>query len=159
MRKITTLFALLVFAVGFGQGSESFDNFNPPANYNDGTFVGDDGFTWTYVQARIQETYPIDGNGIMLRRADEPSSLSATIDGGIGDFSVDTRKAYSGNADRTYELLINDNVVATHTPAFADGEDDTVIPFVVTDINVEGEFTLEIRAAGATGNQQMILDN
>lgn len=161
MKKITLLLAACFSTmIGFAQGSESFDNAALTGSYEDASFVGDDGFTWTYVHSRDQNIYPIDGNGIMLRRANEPSSLSATIEGGIGNFSVDTRKAFSGNAQRNLELVINGEVVEQFMPAFADGdEDDTVFVFEVNDINVEGQFTLELRLFGDSGNQQIILDN
>lgn len=141
------------------QGTESFDNSTATAGYSDGSFVGDEGFTWSYVHSRNEGDFPIDGNGLMLRRADEPSSLSATIPGGIGNFSVDTRKAFTGNAQRRLELVINGTVVAQHEPAFGSGGDDTVIPFVVNDINVPGNVELILRMYGANGNQQIILDN
>lgn len=150
---------LLISFNGWGQGTEDFEGSSLPGSYSDGTFVGSGGITWTYVHARNVDTYPIDGEGIMLRRSDEPSSLSATIPGGIGDFSVDTRKAYTGNTQRKLELVINGNVIAQHEPVFADGADATVVPFVVNDINISGDVSLTLRMYGATGNQQIILDN
>lgn len=160
MKKITLLLAACFSTmIGFAQGSESFDNATLTGSYEDGSFVGDDGFTWTYVHSRDQGDFAIDGNGLMLRRANEPSSLSATIEGGIGNFSVDTRKAFTNNSQRSLELVINGVVVEQFTPAFGEGTDDTVFAFEVNDINIEGEFTLELRLFGDSGNQQIILDN
>ncbi len=159
MKKITLLYALLFVASIYAQGLETFDNSTATASYSDGSFIGDGGVEWFFVHSRNEGDFPIDGNGIMLRRSDEPSSLSATIQGGIGDFSVDTRKAFTGNSQRILELYINDNLIDTFEPAFADGEDDTVIPFTVDGIDVEGEFTIELRVAGSPGNRQIILDN
>lgn len=150
---------MLFVAFVHGQGLETFDNSNLTGTYDDGSFIGDGSVEWTYVHSRDESTYPITGNGIMLRRSDEPSSLSATIQGGIGDFSVDTRKAFTGNSQRILELYINDILIETFEPAFADGEDDTVIPFEVTGIEVDGEFTMELRVGGTPGNRQIILDN
>lgn len=159
MKKITLLFTMLFVAFVHGQGLETFDNSNATGTYADGSFIGNGGVEWFYVHSRDEGAYPIDGNGIMLRRSDEPSSLSATIQGGIGDFSVDTRKAFTGNTQRILELYINDVLIDTFEPTFADGEDDTVVPFEVTDIEVGGEFTLELRVGGTAGNRQIILDN
>src|SRR5690606_34270424 len=89
----------------------------------------------------------------------EPSSISATIQGGIGTFSVDTRKGYSSNAQRRLELVINDVVVQQFEPVYPSGETSEMVPFVVEDINIEGEFTLELRMYGTTGNQHIVLDN
>lgn len=163
MKKITfMIFAFLSATIGFAQGLETFDNLElTGTTYVDGSFVGNDDITWTYVHVRNEDTFAIDGNGIMLRRADEPSSLSATFDGGIGNFSVDTRKAFTGNTQRKLELVINDVVVDSFEPAFADGGDTTgiVLTFEVDNINIEGEITLELRMYGSNGNQQIVLDN
>src|SRR5690606_23710830 len=58
------------------------------ASYGDGTFVGANGVTFTYVHSRNEglgtsDDYAIEGKGIMLRRSNEPSSLSFTIPGGL----------------------------------------------------------------------------
>jgi len=163
MKKFTLLMAiLLVSCFSFGQGSENFDNATSlptGTTYGDGLFVGNDGITWHYVHSQAVGSYPINGNGILLRRSNEPSSLSATIQGGIGSFSLDTRKGYSSNTQRKLELVINGDVVEQFEPDFPSGESDMVIPFVVEDINISGEVTLELRMYGATGNQHIVLDN
>ncbi|MFO7978946.1 MAG: choice-of-anchor J domain-containing protein [Bacteroidales bacterium] len=152
-------FLLLISFNSMGQGSENFDAAGLTTTYADGSFTGDNSIVWNYVHSRDQGDYPIDGNGIMLRRADEPSSLSATFEGGIGDFSVDTRKAFTGNTQRRLELVINGTVVAQFEPTYGDGTDETVIPFVEQAINTPGTIDLELRLYGADGNQQMTLDN
>ncbi len=52
MKKTGILLALiLAMAMAFGQGFETFDNFPATGStYQDGTFPGQDGSTWTYVQ-------------------------------------------------------------------------------------------------------------
>src|SRR5690606_18474573 len=165
MKKITCmLFALLSVMIVSAQGLETFDNAELTSSYTDGEFTGNDGIVWSYVHSRNEgsgtsDSFPIDGNGIMLRRANEPSSISATIQGGIGNFSVDTRKAFTGNSQRKLELVINGEVVEQFEQAFGEGTDDTVVPFAVEGINIEGEFTLELRMFGTNGNQQITLDN
>ncbi len=152
--------SLILFSQkSIGQGFENFDNANLTASYTNGSFEGNNNITWTYVHARDEGDFPIDGKGIMLRRADEPSSLSATITGGIGNFVVDTRKAFTGNTQRKLELVINGAVIQQFEPAFGEGADDTVIPFVVDDIDIPGTFDLILRLYGADGNQQIVLDN
>src|SRR5690606_22868131 len=61
-------------------GSESFDNSIATTAYADGSFVGDDGITWIYGHSRDEDSYPINGDGLMLRRASD-SYLEATITG------------------------------------------------------------------------------
>src|SRR5690606_4013418 len=100
-----------------------------------------------------------DGNGFLLRRASD-SYLEATISGGIGTFSFDYRKAYTGSSSRQLELLIDDSQVAT-SPEFGSGsgEDTTVYTFTHT-VNVEGEVTVRIKLTGnATTNRHVTIDN
>lgn len=161
MKKIYLLvFTFLVSMVSFGQGLEDFSLATDiGALYSDGNFVGNDGITWSFVHARDQDIFEIDGLGIMLRRANEPSSVSATFSGGIGNFSVNTRKAYTGNTQRKLELVVNGDVIAQFQPTYSDGEDATVVPFVVNGIDIPGDVTVTLRLFGANGNQQIILDD
>lgn len=158
MKKITLLL-FMILGITHAQNIETFDNSTLTGSYLDGSFTGVNGIEWTFVHARNEGNFPIDGAGIMLRRADEPSSLSATLPNGISDFSVDTRKAFTGNAQRRLELVINGDVVQQFEPEYPDGETDLVVPFIVNGINEEGPVVLELRLFGANGNQQMTLDN
>src|SRR5690606_30926543 len=61
-----------------------------------------------------------------------------------------------GGGARGLELLINGVLIGDEFVLnFESGEDPTIYPFEVNDINIEGEFTIEIRATGA----QITLDN
>lgn len=145
-----------------GQGLETFDNATDlpsGSNYGDGSFTGNNGVTWNYVHAQSVGSYPIDGNGILLRRSNEPSSIKANLTGGISSFSVDTRKGYTGNTQRKLELVINGDVIEQFEPVYPSGESSTVVQFTVDDINIAGNFTLELRLYGDTGNQHIVLDN
>lgn len=161
MGKIYLLFSLISFLTvnSFSQGKEDFTNNTATGTYGDGYFVGNNAITWNFVHARDASSFPINEKGIILRRGLEPSRLSATFSGGISNFSVNTRKAFRGNTKRKLELVINGQVIASHEPDFEAGEDTTVIPFVVNDINLPGEITLILRLYGATGNQQITLDD
>ena len=160
--RIIALFTGLVILAfnGIGQGSESFDNSAATATYLDGSFIGDNGFTWTYGHARDEGDYPIDGNGLMLRRASD-SYLEAIIPGGIGDFSFQYRKAFTGTAPRELELIVNGIQVAT-TPVFgtASGVDETIYTLNVESINQPGDVTIKIKNVGSTTtNRQVTIDN
>lgn len=161
MGKIYLLFSLISFLKvnSFSLGKENFINNTATGTYGDGYFVGNNAITWSFVHARDAGAFPINEKGIILRRGLEPSRLSATFSGGISNFSVNTRKAFRGNTKRKLELVINGQIIASHEPDFEEGEDTTVIPFVVNDINLPGEITLMLRLYGATGNQQITLDD
>src|SRR5690554_5637512 len=139
-------------------GSENFDNLElSGSSYVDGSFVGNDGITWTYTQARDENGDAngsgIDGNALMLRRASDNSSVSSsTISGGISDFSVKLYKGFTGSGSRQVELLINGISYGT-----SDSFDDyDVHVFQVTGINISGDFTIEIMN---TTSRQIIVDD
>lgn len=76
MKKITfMIFAFLSATIGFAKGSKNFDNAIFTASYANVSFIGNDDITWTYLQSRSE-----------------------------GDFSVDTREAFSGSNQRSLEL-------------------------------------------------------
>src|SRR5690554_1727536 len=149
-----------VFADDMFEYVETFDSSNATGSYADGSFTGVNGVTWTYVHSRNEGDYPIDGKGIILRRNDEPSSLSATFQNGVGSFSFEYRKAFTGGTTRKYNVSVTDKVGSTITyeiPSFGggSGEDATVHVFTKT-LNMPGEVTIRIYAAS---NAQMTIDN
>lgn len=161
MKKLLlAFFALPVLA--FGQGLETFDNATgmPTGSaYGNGSFIGNNGVEWTYVHCQDADAYPIDGNGILLRRSDEPSSLSATLSGGVGSITLDTRKGYSSGTQRKIELVINGNVVDQFEPTYPSGATAEVVVWQINDINEEGNVDVQFRMYGSTGNQHIVLDN
>jgi len=140
-----------------GNGSvgttETFTGSNLPTGYSNSTYTGVNGIVWTYVASRDDGGYEIDGDGIMLRRSDEPSSISASIDDGIGNFSVQLMKAFTGAGDRQVEIFVNGNSVGTSITFDEDGVPNTL---TIDNINVSGTFTLEIRNISA---KQLTVDN
>ncbi len=143
----------LVLSLGFvwAQGAETFESLTIPSNrYSDGTFVGDEGFTWTFAQAREAADNPIDGKGITFRNA-ASGYLEATIPGGIGNLSFQCRKAFTGGTTRTLEVLVNGTSVYT-TPPF-----DSTVQTFNHDINQAGNVTIKFKPEGTSA--QVTLDN
>ena len=67
------LLTCCMVSLSFSQGTETFDNFaETGSSYADGTFTGQDGSTWTYVQARGDQS--ITGKSIMLGRNRTPQA-------------------------------------------------------------------------------------
>ncbi|MDR0364136.1 MAG: M6 family metalloprotease domain-containing protein, partial [Bacteroidales bacterium] len=142
-------------------GSEPFTNSVATGNYGYGTFVGNNDVTWTFDQARNEGEYPINGKGLMLRRGLDSYLESATISGGIGDFEVKMRKAFTGNVERKLELYINGELKAT-SQGFGNSSaaEATIHTFSVSDINISGNFTIKIKPFGTTSDaQQMTIDD
>ncbi len=159
---ITGLF-LLIVCFAWAQGLETFDNLPlSGTSYVDGSFEGENGITWNYFAVTGQQSYPIDGNGLLLRQSEAPSRIvSELIPGGIGNFSVQLRKAFTSAGDRQVELLINGESKGVSLIFGSEtGEDETIHTFAVQDINITGYFTLEIRhLTGGTTSRQLVLDN
>lgn len=160
MFKRLFVFLTLLFALSmiWGQGVETFANSGLTTTYSDGSFEGDGGITWSYGRSRDEGDFPIDGNGLMFHRPVD-SFLEATISGGIGTFSFQYRKAFTGANARQLELLVNGVVVDT-TPIFGNvsGADPTIHTMTVNDINVAGDVTIRIQnvAPGPTTTQTTI---
>lgn len=148
---------------------ETFENSTLTATYANNSIVGVTGVTFNIIHGRNEgsgtsDDYSIDGKGIMLRRADEPSSITFTITGGLVGLSFDYRKAFTaGGTARTYKVDVtnNGNTITYDIPSFGSGSgaDATVHKFTYTGPALTGEVTIKIYATGAAGNQQATFDN
>jgi hypothetical protein len=155
MKKLFTLLVLVMaLAVTYGQGFENFNNFPAEGNtYQDGTFQGQDGSTWTYVQCRGD--YEITGKAIMIGRNRTPQSnfYSGTISGGIGVLNFDYQQAFSSNVN--LNVLVNDVVVGNVTSS---GEQGVTKNSGDIAVNIAGDFTIKfINANNSDG--QVVVDN
>lgn len=165
MKKLFFLFTLTILVMGmaWAQGLETFENHSlSGTSYVNGSFVGDNSITWNYVQVTGEQSYPIENKGILLRRSDAPSKVySSTIPGGIRNFSVQMRKAFTSTGDRQVALYINDNFIAnSQIFGSASGADATIHTFSVENINIAGNIVIEIRhITGGTNNRQLVIDN
>lgn len=141
-KTIPFLFAFLLAFAGFAQGHETFDNLETEGNsYADGSFTGQDGSTWNYLQARGDadtEVYEED-QAIMLGRNRTPDAelTSGTLSNGIGTLQFSYKKAFG--TDVNLEVYINDDLVYTAT---TDGEDEAITTEEIA-VNVDGDFTLK----------------
>ena len=153
---LLTLF-LLTASLGWGQGFEDFTNSTAGSGYTDGSFIGNNGIEWTYVQSR-------DGDGdsnnsginlpaLMLRRSSDDSKItSSSIPNGIGDFSVKLYKGFTGGGNRQVELFVNGASQGTSSP-FDDFNEHV---FAVSGIDISGPVVIEIRNITS---RQVIIDD
>ncbi|MDX6745237.1 T9SS type A sorting domain-containing protein [Polaribacter sp. PL03] len=157
---IFTLFLSLITALSFGQGAETFTNSTATNSYSDGSFVGENGVTWTYVASR-----QADGNfnsteittmnlpALLLRRSSDDSKItSSTVSGGIADFSLKLFKGFTGGGDRQVELFVN-GVSKGVSTIF---DDFTEHVFNVNGINIAGDVIIEVKN---TTGKQIIIDD
>jgi len=149
MKKTYFLFvALLAATLSFAQGSEDFTNSTVGGSYSDGSFVGNNGVTWTYTQSRDAVinggSLPASSQlpALMLRRLSSSSTVvSSPVTGGIQDFSVKLYKQFSGTGNRQVELFVNGTSYGTSVPF----DDYLEHIFTVTGINVTGPVTIELK--------------
>lgn len=133
--------------------SESFTNSNATTSYANSSFTGDNGVTWTYVQSRNEDTYGINGKGLMLRRSSDNSKVtSSEVSGGIGNFSCSLRKAFTGAGNRQVELFVNGVSQGTSMA----WDNTSVQTFTINNINISGNVIIEIR--NITGFQVIVDD-
>src|SRR5690606_34035812 len=94
--------------------TETFENSTLTSAYANNSIVGVTGVTFNIIHGRNEgsgtsDDASIEGKGIMLRRADEPSSITFTITGGLVGLSFDYRKAFTGGTARTYKVDVTNN--------------------------------------------------
>ncbi|MCL9769316.1 choice-of-anchor D domain-containing protein [Flavobacterium sp. HXWNR69] len=153
MKLKLLIFTLLCAVMSWGQGTESFTNSNATSTYSSSNFVGEGSVTWTYVESRNEDVYGITGKGLMLRRASSSSKVtSSSVAGGIGNFTCNLRKAFTGTGNRQVELFVNGISKGTSIA----WDNTSVQTFVVNNINIAGNVIIEIR--NITGNQVVIDD-
>lgn len=169
MKKLYTLIAVAITSLGFAQGSETFETQQSLTSaYLNGSFDGEtEGVTVSYVHSRNEgigtaDDFAINSSkGIMLRRINENSSVSLNIPNGVGTFTFQARKAFTGGENnRILSIYVND-VIAYTTTTFGTSGNDTTIHTFSAEINAEGPVTIKIAYPTDTpaGNKQITVDN
>ncbi len=159
-KKLFVILSLLLsLAFVWAQGVETFANSTATASYLDGSFTGDEGFTWEYGHSRDEGDYAITGNGLMLRRASD-SYLQATIPGGVGSFSFEYRKAFTGSSERQLEVYVDGVVMGTSSVYGTSSVEETSVYIMTVVIDTEDDVEVKIKNVGSTtSNRQTVIDN
>ncbi len=137
-----------------GTQIETFANFpETTSSYNDGSFTGQDGSTWSYDQCRgdIQITgeTPCLGKG----QTPEASITSGTISGGMATLSFQYKQAFS--TDVNLDVYVNDNKVTTVTSS---NETGSVKESGLINVNVNDDIVLKfVQQSSESG--QVAIDN
>ncbi len=170
MKKFYSLLAIAAFStLSFGQGVETFEKQTQlTASYVDGTLTSEtSGVVINFIHSRNEGLGTSDDSsinnskGIMLRRSDEPSSVEFVIPNGVGDFTFSYRKAFTGGAERTIAVFV-DNVQVNPLAGFGVGSGAQATVYTsTTKINKAGVVKVKISFATgtATGNKQFTVDN
>lgn len=156
---IITALAVITSIGAYAQSwdyTETFENHNATVGgYTSNSFVGDNGITWSYVRGRADNGYQVtSGNKSFMFAtidANNPRITSSTISGGIKNFRVYMKKAFTGAGNRQIALYINGNLIATSLQ----WDNTNVQMLEVNDIDIPGDITIEIRNLGS----QVVIDD
>ena len=121
-------------------GHETFDNLDlSGTSYSSGTFLGQDGSDWTYVECRGDE---LDGQAIMLGRNRDPQAhfYSGTLEGGIGFLSFDYKQAFG--TDVNLNVLVNDVVAGNVTTS---DQQDEILNSGEIPVHVDGDVVIKFQ--------------
>ncbi|MBZ9779515.1 T9SS type A sorting domain-containing protein [Psychroflexus sp. CAK8W] len=155
MKKITLLLIAISFCLNSnGQGTETFDNLElSGTSYQDGTFEGQDGSTWTYTQCRGD--VEITGQSIMIGRNRSPQAefFSGSISGGIGELTFNYLQAFG--TDVNLNILVNDIVVGNVTSS---DEQNIVKNSGTITIDQPGDFVIKFINENNSDGQVVIDD-
>lgn len=165
IRFLPFLILLLITRFLFAQGTESFINSNLSENFTDGSFASETtGVTIGYQHCRDEGDYPITDKGIMLRRNDSdpnPSAVEFHIPNGVGEFTFQYRKAFTGSNNRILSVSVNNEEVFL-SPIFGNvsGLDDTIYSQTIP-VNKQGNVVIRIAfpSSIANGNRHVTIDN
>lgn len=152
MKKI--LLVLLIFVSGYiyADGLETFANYPSTANsYEDGTFTGLDGSTWTYWQCRgdqpINDLTPCLGKG----RTPIAEVSSGTIADGCLTLNFDYMQAFSTGVN--LQVYVNSLLIGTFTTS---GEQGVIKNSGDISVNIPGDFVVKFIQADNSGGQVSI---
>lgn len=154
--KLKLLFLTFLFsAFCLGQGNETFTSLNAPGgSYANGNYVGDNGVTWTYNQARtVTSGDNITGTSIGFATSGTRNVYANSGANGVGDITYTISSYFTGGSasDRTIEVYVNSVLYDTYTLASM----TTDFTRVVT-ANESGDVVIEFRS---TGSRQIVLDD
>lgn len=134
--------------------TEDFTNL-PTTNstsYQNRTWTGTDGYTWTALNARTDQT--MTGKAIGFGNAGSTRSVtSPSYSGGIGTLTFNYVRAFTGTSSRTIQVWVNGSQIGTDISV--SGTSDVVQTYSQA-INISGNIVVEIRS---TGSAQVKLDN
>ncbi len=144
------LFSLLLILssyIAFAQGTETFTNIPATSSsYSTRTWTGDNySLNWTATDARTDQT--LNGRAITVRNG----SISVnSVPNGIASLTLTSQQAFTGS-NPSLSVFVNSVLVGTITPT------TTVAKTTISNINVGGNFNLEIRQT--TSGLRVIVDD
>ncbi|MCK7589971.1 endonuclease [Subsaxibacter sp. CAU 1640] len=129
--------------------SETFTNIDTNSStYTTVNWTGDNGLQWTATDSRTDQT--LSGKAITIRNG---VLTAPTIAGGIGTFTVTTKRVFGGSSG-TFNLKVNGNVVGT----IAYSDQDVTQTITIPNINIENNVTISIDG-NSTASNRVVFDD
>ncbi len=162
MKKIIYLslfLSLFVFTQAtIGQGLENFNNYvGSSGTYSSGTFLGQDGSTWSYTQCRSDRAIVAPSPCLGKARNPTANVVSGLIAGGCGTLSFDYKQGFSSAVN--LDVFVNGLKVGNVTSPGGNGDTANVHNSGPIAVNVAGSFTLKFKQADSTASGQATIDN
>ncbi len=158
MKKVLllSLFLSLIFVVqnARSQGFENFNNFPETSNaYHNGTFIGQDGSTWTYNQCRGDSAIIAPTPTMGKNRTPTAEVYSGTISGGCGTMNFDYKQVFSTNV--ALDVFVNGILLTTVTTT---SEQGIVKNSGTINVNTAGNIVFDFKQNSTTAGQ-VAIDN
>ncbi|HSN50028.1 MAG TPA: hypothetical protein VLR52_02270, partial [Bacteroidales bacterium] len=162
MKKIIYLslfLSLFIFTQAtVGQGLENFNNYvGSSGTYTSGTFLGQDGSTWSYTQCRSDRAIVAPSPCLGKARNPMANVVSGLISGGCGTLSFDYKQGFSSAVN--LDVFVNGLKVANVTSPGGNADTANVHNSGPIAVNVAGSFTLKFTQADSTASGQVTVDN
>ena len=155
MKKVLLFVVAIIMGFNlqvFAQGMEDFTNFPETGNsYQDGSFVGLDGSTWTYTQCRGDIAIALPTPTLGKNRTPTSSVESGLIPGGIWVLSFDFMQAFSSSVN--LDVYVNGVYITSVT---SNNEVNIVKNSGDITVNVPGDFRLQLIQHNTSAGQVSI---
>lgn len=155
------LFVLILAGISHTAAAQGLENFNNYAGtsgtYSDGTFIGQDGSTWSYSQCRsdraIAAPSPCMGKG----RNPTGKVVSGLLANGCGTLTFDYKQGFSSAVN--LNVFVNGLLVGNVTSPGGTGDTANVHNSGPIVVNAPGSFTLMFKQADSLTSGQCTIDN
>ncbi|MBP6313090.1 MAG: T9SS type A sorting domain-containing protein [Flavobacteriales bacterium] len=145
LRLAFMLGALLVCGLGFGQGTENFENIPTGSSnsYQNRTWTGTDGVIWTAQGARTDQTINTKAICFGQNAHGTRNVISPVYAGGMGTLSFNYVRGFTGAGARTLQIFVNGTQYGSNINV---SQVSDVVMLHTETINVGGSVQLEIRS-------------
>ena len=162
MKKVLllSLFLSLIFVAQNvrSQGFENFNNYSGSSGtYTNGTFLGQDGSTWTYLQCRSDRWIVAPSPCMGKNRTPSAKVYSGIIHNGCGTLNFDYKQGFSTAVN--LDVYVNNVKYANVTSPGGTGDTSIVHNSGTINVNVVGDFVIKFLQSDSASSGQVTIDN